>query len=183
MHNCVLCAESTGLIRLLPCRIFASALSYPPKISTAPKISTCSVANPENTYVLINGVLQYFKFAVFFFFFFFFFLRLSSCTPVQPGVVYFPDAVFSLFLLSTLYVLKRFLVFGKQTYTSEAILRSETNVRWHCKNARSFGLPGTLYRRPSGTMWGGLDCLAHCTGGLVVQCEVVWIAWHTVQAA
>ena len=52
MHNSVLCAKSTGLNRLLPCRIFASALSYPPKIST------CSVANPENTYVLINGVLQ-----------------------------------------------------------------------------------------------------------------------------
>ena len=61
MHNSVLCAESTGLNRLLPCRSFASALSYPPppKISTAPKISTCSVANPENTYVLINGVLRY----------------------------------------------------------------------------------------------------------------------------
>ena len=34
-------------------------LIIPPKISTAPKISSCSVANPENTYVLINGVLQY----------------------------------------------------------------------------------------------------------------------------
>ena len=66
MHNSVLCAESTGLNRLLPCRIFHSVLSYPPppppppKVSTAPKISTCSVANPENTYVLIynNGVLR-----------------------------------------------------------------------------------------------------------------------------
>ena len=58
MHNRVLCAESTGLNRLLPCRIFASALSYLPKVSTAPKISTCSVANPENTYVIINGVLR-----------------------------------------------------------------------------------------------------------------------------
>ena len=54
MHNSVLCADSTGLNRLLPCRIFQSALSYPPKVSTAPKISTCFVANPENTYVLFN---------------------------------------------------------------------------------------------------------------------------------
>ena len=59
MHNSVLCAESTGLNRPLSCRILASALAYPPKVSTAPKISTCSVANPENTYVLINGVLRY----------------------------------------------------------------------------------------------------------------------------
>ena len=58
MHNSVLCAESTEFDRLLPCRIFHSALSYSPKVSTAPKISTCSVANPENMYVLINGVLQ-----------------------------------------------------------------------------------------------------------------------------
>ena len=59
MHNSVLCSVSTGLNRLLPCRIFHSVLSYPPKVSTAPKISTCSVSNPKNTYVLTNGVLQY----------------------------------------------------------------------------------------------------------------------------
>ena len=46
--------------RPLPCRIFHSALSYPPKVSTAPKISTCAVANPENTYVLTNRALRYF---------------------------------------------------------------------------------------------------------------------------
>ena len=44
--------------RLLPCRSFASASSYPPKVSTAPKISTCTIANLENTYVLINRVLR-----------------------------------------------------------------------------------------------------------------------------
>ena len=48
MHNSVFSTESPRLNRLLPCWIFASALPYPPKIST------CTVANPENTYVLIN---------------------------------------------------------------------------------------------------------------------------------
>ena len=59
MHNSALSTVSTRLSRLLPCRIFASALSYPPKVSTAPKISTCTIANPEITYVLNNGVLRY----------------------------------------------------------------------------------------------------------------------------
>ena len=31
----------------------------PPKVSTAPEISPCTIANPENVYVLINGVLRY----------------------------------------------------------------------------------------------------------------------------
>ena len=35
-------------------------IDNPPKVSTAPKISTCTIANPEITYVLINGVLRYF---------------------------------------------------------------------------------------------------------------------------
>ena len=59
MQSSALSTESTRLNRLLPCRIFASALSYPPKVSTAPKISTCTIANPEITYVLINRVLRY----------------------------------------------------------------------------------------------------------------------------
>ena len=55
MHNSAMSTESTRLNRLLPCRIFASALSYPPESkSTVPKISTCTIANPEITYVLIN---------------------------------------------------------------------------------------------------------------------------------
>ena len=61
MHNCVLSTVSTWLNRFLPCRIFHSALSYPPKLSTAPKTSTCAVANPKNTYVFIDGVLRYLK--------------------------------------------------------------------------------------------------------------------------
>ena len=54
MHNSALSTENTRLNRLLPCMIFVFALSYPPKVSTALKISTCIIANPENTYVLIN---------------------------------------------------------------------------------------------------------------------------------
>ena len=41
--------------------MFAFTLSYPPKVSTAPKISSCTIANPQNTYILTNGVLRYWK--------------------------------------------------------------------------------------------------------------------------
>ena len=51
----MLCAESTGLNRLLPCRIFHSTLSYPPKVSTAPKISTCSAARAAFTPLVFSA--------------------------------------------------------------------------------------------------------------------------------